>query len=257
MPAPPAPPRPRLRPPTRAAAWMLPFAFAIGASAEEPKPYGDISGLKVARAEDKVDVRPTPPPPGAVVLFDGTSLDSWQGVDGKTPAPWRLVDGGGMQVDGGGIRTKKLLDGHFKLHVEFRVPYLPTAKGQARGNSGVYLQGRYEVQILDSYGLDSKDNDCGGIYEVAKPRVNACKAPTVWQSYEIDFHAPVFKDGKKLEPARVTVVHNGQTIHLDQPIPVDNTRAGLGGDPSQPGPIMLQDHGNPVQYRNIWLVPLE
>ena len=133
---------------------------------------------------------------------------------------------------------------------------MPNAKGQGRGNSGIYLQGRYEVQVLDSYGLDSKDNDCGGIYEVAKPLVNACKAPTVWQSYDIYFTAPVFQDGKKVKPAVVSVVQNGVPIHKAQAIPVDNTRAGLGGDPGTPGPIMLQDHGNPVQFRNIWLVPL-
>ncbi len=236
---------------------VLCCALGSVAFAEEPDPYGDISALKIARSEDKVDVRSTPPPQGAVVLFDGSSLEQWQSVDGMSPAPWKLVAGGAMQVNGGGNRTKKALDGHFKLHVEFRVPYMPEAKGQARGNSGVYLQGRYEVQILDSYGLDSKDNDCGGIYEVAKPRVNACKAPTVWQSYDIDFRAPIFKDGKKIEPARISVVQNGETIHLDQAIPIDNTRAGLGGDPATPGPIMLQDHGNPVQYRNIWLLPLD
>ena len=163
-----------------------------------------------------------------------------------------------MQVArGGGIMTRKTFDGHFKLHVEFRVPYMPGATGQGRGNSGVYLQGRYEVQILDSYGLKSQDNDCGGIYKVSAPRVNACKAPTVWQSYDIDFVAPVFKDGKKVEPARITVLQNGVPIQEDVKIPLDNTVAGLGGDPSQPGPIMLQDHGNPVQYRNIWLLPID
>src|SRR5205085_8120892 len=124
------------------------------------------------------------------VLFDGKGLDAWAGTDRKSPAPWTLVDGLAMQVQGGGIVTKKAFDGHFRLHVEFRVPYMPQAKGQARGNSGVYLQGRYEVQVLDSYGLDSQNNDCGAIYEVAKPRVNACKAPTVWQSYDIEFVAP-------------------------------------------------------------------
>src|ERR1700686_4870900 len=101
-----------------------------------------------------------------------------------------------MQVKGGNIITKEEFDGKFKLHVEFRVPYLPKATGQERGNSGVYLQGRYEVQVLDSYGLKSKDGDCGGIYSVAAPLTNACKAPTVWQSYDIFFQSPRGEKGK-------------------------------------------------------------
>jgi hypothetical protein len=198
------------------------------------------------------------PPSRAVVLFDGTNLNQWVKTDGKSDPGWNLVAGSAMQVapKAGSIMTRQKFAGHFRLHVEFRVPYMPTASGQARGNSGVYLQGRYEVQVLDSYGLDSKENDCGAIYEVARPKVNACKAPTVWQTFDIDFHAPQFTDGKKTEPARITVVHNGVLIHDDVAIPVDNTRSGLGGDTAQPGPIMLQDHGNPVQYRNLWLLPL-
>ncbi len=217
--------------------------------------YGDISGLKLLKPEDKVDVSSTPPPAGAIVLFNGKSLDAWQHVDGKKSAHWKLVDGGAMEVTpGGNIVTKEKFDGHFKLHVEFRVPYRPDKKGQERGNSGVYVQGRYEVQVLDSYGLESKDNDCGAIYEVAAPLKNVCKAPTVWQSYDIEFTAPVCKDGKKVEPARITVYQNGVKIQDDVKITKDNTRAGLTGDPCTPGPIMLQDHGNPVQFRNIWLV---
>jgi hypothetical protein len=155
------------------------LAPAPSLRADEPTPFGDIGGLKLAKPEDKVDTPSVPPPSGAIVLFDGTSLDQWIGADGKSPASWEPVGGGAVQVRKGSIKTKRNFDGHFKLHVEFRVPYKPNAKGQERGNSGVYLQGRYEVQVLDSYGLDSKDNDCGGIYEVAKPLVNACKAPTV------------------------------------------------------------------------------
>jgi hypothetical protein len=219
--------------------------------------YGDISGVKIARPEDKADAPSAPAPAGAIVLFDGSNLDAWTRVDGKGPAPWSLLPGGVAQVKGQSIRTRDAFDGHFRLHVEFRVPYMPDQTGQGRGNSGVYLQGRYEVQILDSYGLDSQDNDCGGIYKVAKPLVNACKAPTVWQSYDIDFHAPRFADGKKVAPARITVIQNGTPIHQDVAIPLDNTVAGMGGDPSTPGPIMLQNHGNPVQYRNIWLQKLD
>jgi hypothetical protein len=218
--------------------------------------YGDISALTLKKPEDGQDVKSAPAPEGAIVLFNGANLDKWQTNDQKPPA-WKLVEGAAAQVSGGGIETKEKFDGHFKLHVEFRCPYEPNETGQARGNSGVYLQGRYEVQVLDSYGLDSKDNDCGGIYEVAKPKVNACKAPTVWQDYDIEFWSPEFKDGKKVKPAVVTVYHNGVLIHDRQEIPVDNTRAGLGGDPAKPGPIHLQDHGDAVQYRNIWLFPIK
>ena len=151
--------------------------------------FGDISDLKLAKPEDKIDFKSTPPPPGAIVLFDGKNLDKWVKTDGKSAPQWMLVEGGAAQVKNGGIMTKEKFDGHFKLHVEFRVPYMPKAQGQGRGNSGVYLQGRYEVQVLNSYGLKSKDDDCGGIYKVAVPLVNACKAPTVWQAYDIDFRA--------------------------------------------------------------------
>ncbi|MGE3807484.1 MAG: DUF1080 domain-containing protein [Gemmataceae bacterium] len=226
------------------------LALAVTARAQ----YGDISDLKVAKPEDKVDMKTVPAPEGAVVLFDGKSLAGWTKTNGKDAAAWELKDGA-MQVKGGNIMTKEKFGGSFKLHVEFRVPYMPTAKGQGRGNSGVYVQGRYEVQVLDSYGLKSQNNDCGGIYGVAAPSVNACKAPTVWQAYDIDFTAPVCENGKKVKNARMTVLHNGVKIHDDVEITKDNTTAGLGGDVCTPGPIMLQDHGNPVQYRNIWILP--
>jgi hypothetical protein len=249
----------RLGPGFLAPALVLSLASSSGAQ-QNPRGdlYGGLGDLKISRPEDTQDVTATPPPAGALVLFDGTNLDQWVKADGKSPPAWQLASGGAMRVapKGGNLMTRQKFDGHFKLHVEFRVPYMPGAKGQARGNSGVYLQGRYEVQVLDSYGLDSQDNDCGGIYEVAKPKVNACKAPTVWQSYDIDFRAPRFVEGKKQDPARIRVVQNGVVIHEDVAIPVDNTRAGLGGDPATPGPIMLQDHGNPVEFRNIWLVSL-
>jgi hypothetical protein len=219
-------------------------------------PYGDISDLKLNKPEDKEDAKSVSPPEGAIILFDGKNLDNWTKTDGKTKATWKLLEGGVMEAHDGNIITTQKFDGHFKLHVEFRVPYMPKAKGQGRGNSGVYVQGRYEVQILDSYGLNSKNNDCGAIYEVAAPKVNACKAPTVWQTYDIEFTAPKCADGKKTEPARMTVRHNGVKIHEDAKIDTDNTRAGLGGDPCTPGPIMLQDHGNPVQFRNVWLVQM-
>ncbi len=243
------------------AGWCV-LALASTVAAQEP--YGSIADLKLTKADDAKDSPSAPAPAGAVVLFDGKSLDNWTQRNGK-PATWKLVDGA-MQVQGGDIISKTKLDGAFKLHVEFRVPYMPKASGQGRGNSGVYLQGRYEVQVLDSYGLKSRDNDCGGIYGVATPLVNACKAPTVWQSYDILFQSPKGADGKVAEPGVITVHHNGELIHDKVRIvrknggkeePVTNTTAGLGGDPTAPGPILLQDHGNPVQYRNIYVVPVK
>lgn len=238
------------------AAAMLLAGLGWGAG-----PYGDISDLKVKDPKDKVHVPSVPAPKDAVVLFDGKSFANWVGRHGK-PVGWKLVEGGAMQVQPGtgDIVTKRKFNGSFQLHVEFRVPYMPKASGQGRGNSGVYLQGRYEVQVLDSYGLKSKDNDCGGIYTVAAPKVNACKAPTVWQSYDIDFTAPQCRDGEIRKPGHLTVYHNGVKIHDHVKLvkggkPVTNTTAGMGGDPCKPGPVLLQDHGCLVQYRNIWLVP--
>lgn len=229
---------------------------AVGPSMAQA-PYGDISDLKVAKAEDKVDVQPVPPPPGAVILFDGKNLDQWTARDVKQPATFKPVAGGAIEGRGSDIITRQKFAGPFKLHVEFRVPYMPRSKGQARGNSGVYLQGRYEVQILDSYGLKSQNNDCGAIYGVSAPLVNACKAPTVWQSYDITFHPPECEGGKKVKPARVTVYQNGIKIQDNVAIPVDNTTAGMGGDPCTPGPILLQYHGDRVQFRNVWLLLLK
>ena len=238
--------------------WLVLTALALlyaAPAVAQDNPYGSIADYKLLKPEDGKDAASAPPPAGAVVLFDGKSLDGWvKRGDGKSPAPWKLMDGGAAQVAGGDIITKEKFDGAFKLHVEFRVPYQPKDKGQGRGNSGVYVQGRYEIQVLDSYGLKSGGNDCGAIYGVAIPLVNACKAPTVWQTFDIEFTAPICEGGKKKSPAVMTVHHNGVKIHDNVKITSDNTTAGAGGDVCTPGPILLQDHGNPVQYRNIWLV---
>jgi len=244
----------------------LAFALTLSSASFAQDFYGSIADLKLNKAEDAKDTPSVPAPSGATVLFDGKSLDGWTKRDGKSAAHWKILDGGILQVEkGGDIITKQKFDGKFKLHLEFRVPYMPKASGQGRGNSGVYLQGRFEVQILDSYGLKSKDNDCGGIYSVATPLVNACKAPTVWQSYDILFKSPGCEGGKVSSPGVITVHQNGVLIHDkvrlarkkgDKEEIVTNTTAGLGGDPCAAGPILLQDHGNPVQYRNVWLVPI-
>jgi hypothetical protein len=197
------------------------------------------------------------PAPGAVVLFDGENLEGWVKTDGKSPAAWPAADGimtVGDAERGGSIMTKQTF-GDFQLHLEFNVPYMPAARGQARGNSGVYLGGIHELQVLDSYGLKSQDNDCGAIYKQVVPRVNACKPPLQWQTYDVTFHKARVKNGHVEKKARLTVVQNGVTIIDD--VEIAPTPGGVKGfQAGDDGPLMLQDHHNAVQYRNIWLKPL-
>jgi hypothetical protein len=181
------------------------------------------------------------PPKGAIVLFDGSNADAWSNghVDDR-----KLLQAG--------TRTKQLFQ-DFTLHVEFLLPFKPHARGQARGNSGVYLQDRYEVQVLDSFALKGLDNECGGLYKQVAPRVNMCFPPLQWQTYDIHFQAARFgADGNKTKNAIITVKHNGVAIHDRQEI-TGPTGGGKKED-STPGAIQLQGHGNPVFYRNVWVV---
>ena len=243
---------------TLAAVLLLPLSLVCVARAQ----YGDIASLKLARPEDKQDVRPTPPPAGAKVLFDGTAKSlkaNWEKEDGGGAPAWEIKEGGAAQAGGGSIVTKEKFNEPIRVHLEFRTPHLPDEPIHGHGNSGVYLQGRYEVQIYNSYGVPREKLalvDCGSIYDVAVPKQNASKPPTVWQSLDVDFFPPKFQGDRKVAPARMTVVHNGVKIHDNQVINVDNTTAGMGGDPKAPGPIMLQDHGDPVQFRNVWVTKL-
>lgn len=139
-----------------------------------------------------------------------------------------------------------------QLHLEFMLSFMPNARGQGRSNSGCYLQGRYEVQMLDSFGLTGENNECGGIYTISKPKVNMCFPPLSWQTYDIDYHAAKFDSaGKKTADAWTTVKHNGVVIHDQVKLTHSTTASPLKEGPDA-GPLYLQDHGNPVRYRNIW-----
>jgi hypothetical protein len=193
-----------------------------------------------------------------IVLFDGKDFSQWVHENGKG-VQWEIVDGA-MKVipKTGSIMTKQDFR-DFKLHVEFKLPQMPPGvTGQGRGNSGVYLQRRYEVQILDSYGLEPSNNGCGSLYKFKAPEKNVSKQPGEWQSYDITFRAALYEgegqSAKKVKNARVTILHNDVLIHNDVELQ-DKTGAGRPEGP-QPGPILLQEHGNEVWFRNIWIVPL-
>lgn len=179
-------------------------------------------------------------PEGAIVLFDGSNADAFEG--GKVTAD-KLLEGG--------CKTKQKFQ-DFTLHLEFRTPYMPTATGQARGNSGVYLQDRYEVQILDSFGLEGLDDECGAIYGKQQPKENLCYPPLAWQTYDIDFTAAKFEGDKKVKPAQITVKQNGVVIH--EGYEPDGPTAGGQEESAEPGAIQLQNHGDPVVFRNVWIV---
>jgi hypothetical protein len=221
------------------AAWGLTAMLSTSVmAAEAPKPKAQF----------------TEPPKGAIVLFDGKDTSCWVRADGKA-CPWPVKEGVLVCMPlTGNIRTKKTFGDH-KLHIEFMTRSRSGAKGQDRGNSGVFLHGRYEVQVLDSFGIDpAKKDDCGALYDMIAPSVNACLPPREWQSFDITFHAPKFDaDGKLTTSGRITVVLNGITVIDDKEIP----RSKRHGESKKPGPLMLQDHMCPVAFRNIWVVPIE
>ena len=202
---------------------------------------------------------PGTPPSDAMVLFNGTDLSKWQTSKGD-PAAWK-VENGYMEVvaKAGEIRTKDEFT-DFQLHVEWRAPTPPQGDSQERGNSGVYLLGQYEVQVLDSFeNITYPDGQAGAIYGQHPPLVNASRKPGEWQTYDIVFTAPRFKDGKLETPAYVTVLHHGVVIHNHTEILGSTGHRILAkySERGAKGPILLQDHGNPVRYRNIWIRPLK
>jgi hypothetical protein len=205
-----------------------------------------------------VQASPGSTPKGALLLFGRSEDDltkNWVRRGTDQPATWKVVDGGAVARGGDIVTREKFTD--FQLHAEFKVPLMPNAKGQGRGNSGIFLQGRYEIQVLDSYGLaDPGTGDCGAVYGQAAPLVNGCKPPEEWQAYDITYRAPRFDEaGKMVEKGRVTVLQNGIAIQNNTEINAPTWGEKFGGLET-PGPIVLQDHGNTVQYRNIWILPL-
>jgi hypothetical protein len=196
-----------------------------------------------------------PPSPKAVVLFDGSDLAGWTTRDGGAPG-WAVQDGIATVAAGSGDIVSREHWEDAYVHLEFRCPDMPDKTGQAKGNSGVYLQGRYEIQVLDSYGWEVPGlGDCGAVYNLHAPLQNACRPALEWQTYDIIFRtARCDSAGQVAEKARVTVVQNGSIIQNN--VELEPTGGALGADESQPGPLLLQDHGDPVAYRNIWLVHL-
>ena len=181
-------------------------------------------------------------PKGAVVLFDGTTAKHFK--NGKLTKDGLLQQG----------FTSHQKFHSFTLHMEFQLSFMPYARGQGRSNSGIYMQGRYETQILDSFGLEGKHNECGGIYTIKNPDVNMCFPPLSWQTYDVEYTAAKYNAaGKKTADARMTVRHNGVLIHKNVKLPKTTTAAPVKAGP-QPGPLYIQNHGNPLRFRNIWLV---
>ncbi len=204
---------------------------------------GDKKLFVYDRVERKSPTLGKKPPKGAKVLFGGVEMDRFSGgikLDGN------LLEEGVVSLDS---------FGGFTLHLEFRTPYKPKTKpgSQDRGNSGVYIFNNYETQILDSFGIKGENNFCGALYRKKPPMVNMCLPPLSWQTYDIEFTAPRFKDGKKIKNARITTRHNGILIHDDFELD-KGTGAGGGRPEKEKGQIHLQGHGNPVRFQNIWLI---
>ena len=179
------------------------------------------------------------PPKDAVVLFDGTNADQFENG--------RMTDDGLLKQG----PTSKFKHQSGTLHIEFQIPYGPLVP--SRGNSGCYLQSRYEVQMLDSFGLKPHNHECGGIPSIKEPDINMSFPPLSWQTYDVDFTAAQFTNGQKTKNARMTVRHNGVVVHDNVELPHATTSSPLPEGP-EPGPINLQDHNSEVRYRNVWFV---
>jgi hypothetical protein len=239
----------------RSAAFAVAAFFAAAASAQEPQPQP----FPAPKTEPPI-VTPgrsnSEPPSDAIVLFNGRDLSSWRGGSGG-PAKWIVRDGYVEVVPGSGDMETADKFGDAQLHIEWATPAVVKGEDQERGNSGVFLMGHYEVQVLDSY--DNKTyyhGQAGAVYKQYAPLVNVSRKPGEWQTYDIIFHAPRFDEqGKVVDRARVTVLHNGVLIQNNVEI-YGNTyhdRPALYTAHAAQESLRLQDHGTPVRYRNIWI----
>ena len=199
-------------------------------------------------------------PSDAIVLFDGADASAWvKAGDGKSPIEWKVADGF-MEVVGrtGGIATKQHF-GDCQLHVEWASPVPATSEDQGRGNSGVFLMGLYEVQVLDCFdNLTYADGTTGAVYGQCPPMANVCREPGQWQTFDIVWIAPRFLGDGSIVPARITVLHNGVLIHHNRELmgPTQYRKVASYQPHAETGPLVLQDHGNPVRFRNIWYRPI-
>jgi len=235
----------------------LALATALPALAQAPARWKahDMSRPRPVVVQPPSQALPVPAPPDAVVLFDGTSLADWRSADGG-PARWVVKDGAIESVPGSGYLYSARGFGDVQLHVEWAAPVPAKGTSQGRGNSGVFLMGLYEVQVLDSYENPTyADGQAAAIYGQFPPAVNASRAPGEWQSYDIVFHAPRFDGEKLVAPALLTVFHNGILVQDAQPLLGATVHRALAHyTPHGPrGPLVLQDHGCAVRYRNIWV----
>jgi hypothetical protein len=195
------------------------------------------------------------PPTDAVVLFDGRDLAGWTSVKGGGAAPWK-VENGYVEVvpKSGDIQTREEF-GDCQLHLEFATPAQVVGDSQGRGNSGVFLMGRYEIQVLDCYENPTyADGTTGAIYGQYPPLVNACRKPGEWQSYDVVWIAPRFEGDRLVSPAYCTVIHNGIVVQYHRELIAPTTHRAVGQWEAHPptGPLRLQDHNNPTRFRNIW-----
>jgi len=192
-----------------------------------------------------------------IILFDGANLEAWKTCGTGAAPDWAIEDG--VMTVGHGCIESKYEFGDAHLHVEFRTPDMPECEGQWKGNSGVYVHGCYEIQVLDSFGVETpRNDDCGGLYSLFAPLTNACKPALEWQTYDIIIRAPRFnKYDEVAENPRITVILNGTVIHNNVELPSVTPGGITDNKRVKKGPLMLQDHGNPVSFRNIWVMPLE